>query len=536
MSVTHSQPATNGLRPPLRRQCGWYERIFVSTSNQGEPLYSTYAARIERPLEDVKAAALQRVAELVDKVAMLSARVGDVKTRHPYYLVPEQRRRPEDIVFTSQLSAGTRDSLREEVQSRALAHAEKTFDLESGRMWNVGLWESPSDNGQATYLSFTVLHVITDGLGGRYIFEALLSPTMPKHLVFLEGLPPTLEETIPYYLMGKTIRFLAWFGLSLLMPRPIRERMTWAPHWPLSIDTHPKTQPTARCNVQLDGSVGPHLKALAKKHNTGTINPVLVIAMLSAIFAVTAPEDKPDSNARLPFHLAVETPITVRQPEKLQHSSCVGNFSGSFVHQAQLRRTTGVWDHARVYAKGVKECDDQMSLQFLALSRLIPDSATYKPTPEAPTSWDAYILSEKKKPQPFRSTLDVVNLGVVHGPKGARVSEIILAGTIDQLYSAFLLAFSTLVSHEPDIPSSLGLTISWRQGCIPDETVPTVMENFRKVVALMISGRIGPDATFGQVTEMLKDKTVQPFPEPNFGSIKKGGGQASAAAPRESKL
>ncbi|KAL9936088.1 hypothetical protein V8E36_004930 [Tilletia maclaganii] len=533
---TPAAAAQEKAEPQLRRQCGWYERLFVSTSNTGEPLYATYVARIEKPLDHVHPATATRVDELIDKVALLSARVGDTKTRNPYFEVT-QRRTAQDVIYlkhTLDPATASRDEIREDVHTRAVQHSQETFSLEQGRLWNVGLWTAPptsqSDESPAVFLSLTVLHLAADGLGGRFLFEALISPTMPEHITFLPGLPPTLEETIGYKLQGKTIRHLVWIAFSYLTPKPIRYRMTWAPHWPLKIEHHPSTQPTARKFMVLDGSLVPKLKAVAKANELGTVNPVVSIAGLAALFAATAPADKVNSNKRLPFHLALETPIALREPIKLKHSSCVGNFSGAHLHQAQLRRTTPLWKHAREYADSVKGTDTNSSLQFLAMSKLVPDPKSYKPTDAAPTPWDAYVLNEMKKSQPFRSSLDLVNLGAMHGPKNGRVSEVTISGTIDQVYSAFMLAVAGFVSHDADIPSQMAITLSWRKNCIPDALVATFLSNFRKMLTLMVSGRIGADITFGQVAHILQTEDgVSEWPAPDYEGAK-AAAQAAAAA------
>ncbi|KAK0539761.1 hypothetical protein OC842_000801 [Tilletia horrida] len=515
----------------LRRQCGWYERLFVSTSNTGEPLYATYVARIEKSFDEVHAATTKRAQELIDKVALLSAHVGDSKTRHPYFEV-SQRRTPADVIFTQTALNACRDQIREDVHTRAVRHAQDTFNIEQGRMWNVGLWKAAPEQEQqdVVYLSLTILHLASDGLGGRFLFEALISPTMPEHITFLPGLPPTLEHTVGYKLQGKMIRHLVWIAFSFLMPKPIRYRMTWAPHWPLKIDRHPSTQETARKIITLDGAVVPYLKEAAKAHGLGTINPVISIAALAALFSVTAPEDKPTSNKRLPFHLALETPIALREPEKLKHSSCAGNFSGAHLHQAQLRRTTSFWEHAREYAESIKACDANSSLQFLAMAKLVPDPKSYKGTDQAPTPWEAYVLSEMKKPQPFRSSLDLVNLGAMRGPKNGRVSEISVSGTIDQVYSAFMLVCASFLSSDPEFPSHMVLTLSWRQGCLPDALVSTFLSNIRKMLTLIFDGRVGEAATFGEVAEMLREPGLREWAAPDFEATKLAARAKAAAA------
>ncbi|KAE8242678.1 hypothetical protein A4X13_0g7058 [Tilletia indica] len=516
----------------LRRPCGWYERLFVSTSHTGEPLYATFVARIEKPYSEVNPATHKRVEELIDQVALLSAKVTESRTRTPWFEVPDERRKASDVMFTQSCIPGTRDEIREDVHARAVQYAEDTFGLEEGKLWNVGLW-TPAGNGDRegekqqqlpeenfTYLSLTILHLAADGLGGRFLFESLISPTIPAHIKFLPGLPPTLEDSLGYKLQGKMIRHIAWVIFSLLMPKPIRYWMTWAPHWPLKVEAHPSTQPTARKIFLLEGSIVPKLKEVAKANGLGTVNPVMSIGALAALFSVTAPPDAVDSDKRLPFHLALETPIALREPEKLQHSSCAGNFSGAHLHQAQLRRTTPFWDHAREYSDAIKGLTTNDALQFLALSKLVPDPKNYKPTEESPTPWDAYVRGEMKKPQPHRSSLDLVNLGAIHGPKNGRVSEISISGTIDQTYSAFMLVCGGFISHDADIPSQMTVTIAWRRNCLRDELVADFVSNFRKMLTLIVAGRIDPSTTFGQVAEMLGEEGLEEWRDADFEGAK----------------
>ncbi|CAD6898678.1 unnamed protein product [Tilletia controversa] len=522
----------------LRRPCGWYERLFVSTSHTGEPLYATYVGRIEKSHSEVHAATHKRVDELIERVAMLSAKVTDTRSRQPHFEVPDQRRTADDVIFTQSLISGSRDEIREEIHDRAVQHATDTFSLDEGRLWSVGLWTpvTAADGEQQqqnyTYLSMTILHLATDGLGGRFLFEALISPAMPEHITFLPGLPPTLEQTIGYKLEAKMMRQIAWVVFSYLFPKPIRHRMTWAPHWPLKVEKHPSTQQTARKIFLLEGSIVPKLKGIAKANGLGTVNPVLSIGALAALFSVTAPPDAVDSNKRLPFHLALETPIALREPEKLKHSSCAGNFSGAHLHQAQLRRTTPFWAHAREYSDSMKGTDTNQAVQFLALSKLIPDPANYKPTEEAPTPWDAYVRNEMKKAQPFRSSLDLVNLGAMHGPKNGRVSEISISGTIDQTYSAFMLACGGFISHDADIPSQMSVTLAWRRGCVPEDQVTGFVSNFKKMLSLIVAGRIGESTTFGQVAEMLEEVGLEEWCAPDFEAAK---ALAKRATPAENK-
>jgi len=378
------------------------------------------------------------------------------------------------------------------------------FDLESGPLWRVALYETgvDSQNG-GCFIALTISHIITDGSGVLELFRRIVqNPRNNSPIKKSIGLAPRAEDTMnlwPAFIPAAKSLFQEIFiqTVHTLLRAYVRK----IPFWPTpsSILAKPVQCKTRRTFLDFEDdkdSMVSGLKRFDVVTGCGTLHSLIPTANLIALLA--AIENSRHAGALLneePFAITNETPIAFRS-EKDDHPPPTGNYTGvgEFSSLASKLKTPIIRDLSTIYGNRIHSPEGrQEALRRTGMLRLIPDfpsiipknSNTFKiegskVTP-CPTGWESFLLIQADSPAPYRSSFAASNLGLL--------SPSSIADTVVQSMSGLWFAQSPMPcgsaiyldvvscksnddANSPEGKSQLGIAISWLDGVFDDKFMP----------------------------------------------------------------
>ncbi|UZJ50711.1 hypothetical protein CBS101457_000031 [Exobasidium rhododendri] len=169
------------------------------------------------------------------------------------------------------------------------------------------------------------------------------------------------------------------------------------------------------------------LKKEAVKHGIKTVNPLMHLACIAALYS-TLPEGT---------KIGCDSPLSERIPSK-GHTLCTGNYVSAHATKLTLRGDLNIWDEGRTYARKSKfvlrvhypSASDANEIFFTVTSERAAarkifgelgayiretDKASFVPTAECSTLIEQMFYDKQHKKNPYRSALSLSNLGAIRG-------------------------------------------------------------------------------------------------------------------------
>lgn len=326
--------ASQPLAHTARTCQGLHERFCLARSNAGLPPIIITAAHISTRVfgAPLQTHLRQRIAELIERVPLLSASVMDARARVPRW---QLGRCAVEEVFAERQSAGPGSSTT--LESLLIAeHNRWDAQRHGGPHWRVTLTTTPGSDD--AYVVLAMDHLICDGRGMANLFEVLLAPTLPDLGAVSPLTAPSdeVENTRPglLYLLPIVWSDLVLPKLLRILPEFLARRLDAGRMWPydVTLPAPPHTLPKRlRCS-RIDADSTSALRTLARSAGLRTVQPMVHLASALACYVVAQREA---------LRLESTTPMSVRRPDR--DGLVSGNFVGDVSrlrlwHQCQRLR------------------------------------------------------------------------------------------------------------------------------------------------------------------------------------------------------
>lgn len=420
------------------------ERYQLSRINVGVPATVCLTALLLLPASDQSSSAeqfqatlAQAVSVLVQRYPLLRSRVDGARTTTPRWTRLDSAS-PDQFIGTPAAAAeldsaasGNEDAAA--VICAAFKHMSRV-DPEMGPLWRVWAIEDGKDTATRRRRRWRIVyatnHILTDGTGARNLFADLLTLLHPNHSSLSAPaadeetkaalLPPPMESVFNLSLSFVDMAKVVWSEILapnlLLLPRFLRSTERAIFHRAPLVPPH--AQPTAvPRSFTLPASLVDDLKAAAKSNGVATLHPVLYVAGLAAIEAHKSP---PDSI------IVGSTPASVRAlaPTSLPHATGNYVYEVKVAHPAAARENLlPFWSECRSYAAKLADpATRQDGLKGIGQLSLVPDGPIPPPPPlpssssagvGPTTKYDAWMTERSRKAEPFETTFEISNLGVL---------------------------------------------------------------------------------------------------------------------------
>ena len=400
-----------------QRPLALLERYQLSRINVGVPATVCLTALLRlgsAQSSQFEATLARAVSVLVQRYPLLRCGVAGARTATPRW-TPLDSSAPSQFIGTAAAELDFRPSGNDDAAAGVICAAFKHMsrvDPEEGPLWRVWAIEDGEDTARRRVV-YATNHILTDGTGARNLFADLLALLHPNNLpprseetktAPTEPLPPPMESVFDLSLSFVDMAKVVWSEILApnLLPRLLRPAEPPIFHRAPLIPPH--AQPTAVPRTfTLPASLVGDLKAAAKSNRVATLHPVLYIAGLAAIEAHQFP---PDSV------IVGSTPASVRAlaPTSLPHAT------GNYVYEVKVPHPATAllpfWSECRSYAEKLADpATRQHGLKEIGQLALVPDGPI---SPAAPTTkYDAWMTERAQKAEPFETTFEVSNLGVL---------------------------------------------------------------------------------------------------------------------------
>lgn len=380
-----------------KRPLSLLERYSLARVHAGAAPIVVFTAvlRPEDPVEETQLASA--IAILLERYPLLQCTVADALTTDPRWAAPDPPMEPERFIGeVFEIASGALGDNSAVIRSAFEVMTKK--DVASEPLWRV--WVEPSErSGQIRVIS-AVNHLVADGTGARNLFADLLAllygaeptPERPRPVGGKEP-APAMESVVDvrpsYFDIARVVYH------ELLLPKlpaflqparpPVFLRKPLAP---------PLEQPSAVRTATLSAATLAALKEVAKANGVATLHPVLYMSALGAI---------------LKQKQARECAIVGSSPASLRHSEpslpyTTGNyvFDIEAIH-APEQDDAPFWEACRAYAERVRDPQTRhQGVKQTGQLALVPKA-----------EFDAFIRQRLTKPEPFETTFEVSNLGVL---------------------------------------------------------------------------------------------------------------------------
>ncbi|TKA57801.1 hypothetical protein B0A53_00950 [Rhodotorula sp. CCFEE 5036] len=392
-------------------------------------------------------------------------------------------------------------------------------DPEEGPLWRVWAIEDADseDKAAARWRRWRIVHatnhILTDGTGARNLFADLLALLHPNNSSLLPArdektapaeLPPPMESvfddvSLSFLDMAKVVwsEFLAAPNLlpGFLRPAksPIFHRAPLVP---------PHAQPTAIPRTfTLPASLVGDLKVAAKSNRVATLHPVLYIAGLAAIEAHKFPPP-PESTI-----IVGSTPASVRA--LAPSSNSLPHATGNYVYEVKVPHpaTTALlpfWTECRSYAEKLADpATRQHGLKEIGQLALVPDGPI---SPGAPTTkYDAWMTERAQKAEPFETTFEVSNLGVLpptgwegaygDGGEAGDHHQLVELAWAQTAMTGTIFAINPIAFRGGD----LSFTLTYRAGTVEESLVDRIWSSYQDILRKIAAGQVPASATFAEL-------------------------------------
>lgn len=409
-----------------QRPLALLERYQLSRINVGVPATVCLTALLRlgsAESSQFEATLARAVSVLVQRYPLLRCRVAGARTATPRW-TPLDSSAPRQFIGTAAAELDFRPSGNDDAAAGVISAAFKHMsrvDPEEGPLWRVWAVEDGEDTARRRVV-YATNHILTDGTGARNLFADLLALLHPNNLPPLseetetaptEPLPPPMESVFDLSLSFVDVAKVVWSEILAPNHLPRFLRPAEPPIFHRAPLVPPHAQPTAVPRTfTLPASLVGDLKAAAKSNRVATLHPVLYIAGLAAIEAHKSP---PESV------IVGSTPASVRAlaPTSLPHAT------GNYVYEVKVSHPAAAllpfWAECRSYAEKLADpATRQHGLKEIGQLALVPDGPISPPPPPsssscggATTKYDAWMTERSQKAEPFETTFEVSNLGVL---------------------------------------------------------------------------------------------------------------------------
>jgi hypothetical protein len=559
-----------------QRPLALLERYQLSRINVGVPATVCLTALLRLSAEStsplqLEATLARAVSVLVQRYPLLRCRVAGSRTATPRWTLLDSSA-PDQFIGTAEAAAAELD-LRLSGNEDAAGVIDAAFkymsrvDPEEGPLWRVWAIEDADSEDKAAArwrrwrIVYATNHILTDGTGARNLFADLLALLHPNNSSLLPArdektapaeLPPPMESvfddvSLSFLDMAKVVwsEFLAAPNLlpGFLRPAksPIFHRAPLVP---------PHAQPTAIPRTfTLPASLVGDLKVAAKSNRVATLHPVLYIAGLAAIEAHKFPPP-PESTI-----IVGSTPASVRA--LAPSSNSLPHATGNYVYEVKVPHATTTallpfWAECRSYAEKLADpATRQHGLKEIGQLSLVPDGPITPPPSSGgvgpTTKYDAWMTERAQKAEPFETTFEVSNLGVLpptgwesaHGDGGETGdhhqlvelawAQTAMTGTIfainvrpgTSLSCPFLPLLLPLplpypsptcsksrTVTDPTCPNlqpiafrggDLSFTLTYRAGTVEESLVDRIWSSYQDILRKIAAGQVPASATFAEL-------------------------------------
>jgi hypothetical protein len=463
------------------RNLGLHERYCVSRGRVGHPPLIVFAAILPdilaprdllslKTLEDALNSAVSRLSKMQP---MLGCGVNlDV---HPPCWKPNPGITSQMICdvlpFQPNVEPCTRASITEQLLLDGLVHGE-TFDFATGPLWKVQLAthairSSSGDNDRKTSVTLIVHHILTDGVGARNLFAALLteftaelrsqstaavitgSKTQPANVMARAWtsmpFPPANEDTADIRPSYTRLLTAIWSDVSPLLSKLIPPsvpllsllRPTVYTIWPNPPERSPHLAAPRIASIHVPAAIIQGVKDVARQKGVKTLHPVMQAVTLVALQVLFLSRKSGTDKTNHSTQVKVSTPASMRDA-KLGHPRACGNYVAGFNHvypvsslqsdvpshgsssslagasPSYANAKAKFWDVALDFAEDVSDpSQKQHAAQVFGMLAYIsdtPPTLTSNGTVEG--GWEKLLREMMESPEPFENSVELSNLGL----------------------------------------------------------------------------------------------------------------------------
>lgn len=355
-----------------------------------------------------------RIMELQDHFPRLSARISTgTENEAEWHEWPTHR---GSLTFYSRKSyplGWTRDDILQdslEVWTNAYWRV-KVYEPKAGEEQEQEQEEGRGRGDGKAYISVSVAHELMDGRGLARLVDALLRDSVDD--LQYEGMAPEELDITPSWSFWAPRRFLQL--VQDYTPSVITDNLApvlppaFTPSWPGERVASDYIKLPARVAFHdLDPQLIESLKSLSRHYGIPTINPVLEMAFIVAVWIVTRP--------CLP--LSIVTPINERTLDNDHghgHAYCTGQYTSAHLFSIQPEEGTGFWQTtstlALQLAHPASKAAARMNIGML----------------HSISCMRAHLESTAASATPFAQRISFSNIGKVDLPRGAE--DMVFTGT-----------------------------------------------------------------------------------------------------------
>jgi len=408
---------------------------------------------------------------------MLCSDVVDGRTRQPYF---QQRERswPHSKILARRSYQTSQDKATEKHQMMwdEIRRMQKE-DVTTRPLWQISIHTSSAQSSPA-YLTLLTDHVVADGIGTIRLVLALLSPDV-THLPYEKLSDDSrLENTIDVRPSYAHLLTAVWTELVLpRLPRFLEQYLKPPRPWPdENVALPPMKATPASSSMEIDVDIMNRLKIAGKAQHVPTLHPVLETAFLVAMSSVLQWKGSTESS---PFLLRTSSPGSVRD-SALGHLYCTSNYFSSLDYDVSFSPTDSFWvevSRASAYYKSPTARKDGVQVWGLLAYVPDPDPSRTKLNP-GPTGWEDHFAAQSQRPNPYRDSFALSNLGCIDLPDGA--DDLIWC----QSSSAFNPPLTVnLVGHK----GGLRMTFNWQEGsALSRDQVEDIQRTLKRILYRLV--------------------------------------------------
>ncbi|GAA5874899.1 hypothetical protein JCM3774_006564 [Rhodotorula dairenensis] len=540
--------ASQGAMRPL----ALLERYQLSRINVGVPATVCFTALVRlapapAPSDsdsDLGVALSDAVGVLLDRYPLLQCTVNGARTAAPRWQRMPDPVDPARFLSLEPLVGATNHGA---VISAAFESMSRV-DPEHDPMWRVWAYtpaaaDSDSDSVRIVYATN---HILTDGTGARNLFADLLalvlhprshhssSASAASASTAATEVAPAMEAVFDLSSSYLALAKLVWTEFlrpKLAAPRLLLPSFLASPV-PATEAFHqkplvpPHLQPTAVRTglVDLPAQVVTDLKAVARRNGVKTLHPVLYVAAWAAIEAQISSDAS--SSRVVPITVVGSTPASVRTLAPSRLPTATGNYVYE-VHTSHSPRptpaTTNFWSECRSYAeKLIEPATRRNGLEAIGHLSLVPDGPLTLAAAEKQqgqshrqptTKFDAWMVERSRKAEPFETTFEVSNLGVLPSittttrigddahtePRGRdETGELVELAWAQTAMTGTIFAINPIATPAGD----LSFTLTYRAGTVPESLVDAVWSSYGRILRTLATDQIpAEEATFARLAD-----------------------------------
>lgn len=356
------------------------------------------------------------------------------------------------------------------------------------------------------YIAISAYHHLIDGMGGLRLCLALLSPSGSScDLGSEKGLAPRMEDRVN---ITPPIPFIAKEAFrELVVPtlpsQRLRNKWSNTPCWPgTAVQGKPTEFAEAQESVHLPSAWISKLKQAGKDNGVETINPVLEVAFVLALYegmgrpdepidANTLLNDRDDTDERVPKIGGVffSTMHKVYNEPKSTRLEDVTTYDDFGIPSIDVER---FWHLTRETATHLSSSSvRQRGRWAIGMMRYLPNPSSFSsPHADSPdrrtkTAWEDFFWENIERPNPCRTSFGWSNLGRVNLPQGCDGMR------WTQSASPFELAMlACVVGHK----KGLEVCVTFRQGfAVSRQEMRRILERFKGTLAELVGESRGKE-------------------------------------------